>query len=688
MNLKTGILLIMILATNASAITLPVSEDTTWVNSKAADGSLKVEAACGGAKHIDCIGVRRGTPKTNIANGIWSAALLNFNYQALPADTAGADVVRATLWIMPEKVTYPGFIYVCAFTGTSWTENIVGYNTPFSVSDPEGSLWVDKTTVNQWQVVDVTQVVQDWLDNTLRNYGFALVPATGTSVTTGSTMSTGTGSIVSVQFASREVGYDSAYLEVVLAGDGAQGSQGPAGTPADNNVIESTLASDQTFLNNVGTALSQNSALGNSTANSLLNSSTFQASLVMNLANNGTFLSNVKGLSTESLPALESDLEATPSFIAQVGTQVSGTVSATLESDTTFALNLSAALASNNTFQINLCNDLSTNTAFVNAARGPQGPAGSAAPSTPQVATGNYGAVNLSFTKFSYNVQNTVQSMCSDGAGIVWAVCQEADLSYSIRKFQGSQELKSGTNAWVSGLRATAPIYCTGDKIWAAEFIDDAGTGAIFVYDAATGAQLQSIQLPSAVATRAAQRISCDGQAVYVLTHATVTKFNVGTLAVSGSFSSVGFDPTLPLAYASDMTSDGSYLWIGCGTATFKTDTSGTVLASYPFVGMNYTYDGTYIWATIGIEGTVRKMSLDGTTNETIYPFSGNGITTALVGDGPTMWVLDSLGAAQINPSDNTIIATIAPGIATISTPACYDGQHKWAMVNGALTRL
>ncbi len=164
------------------------------------------------------------TPKSNY--GAWpqlavtqgSTAFLQFNLAGLPAN---ATVSKATLRLYVDAVTGTGSFDIFEIN-TPWSETALNFtNAPAPGPSATGSkpTTVTKTSLNQFVLVDVTSLVQQWMSGTLANNGIAL------SLTS---------SAGGFSFDSKESPLTShePELEITLATagpQGPQGIQGPAG---------------------------------------------------------------------------------------------------------------------------------------------------------------------------------------------------------------------------------------------------------------------------------------------------------------------------------------------------------------------------------------------------------------------------------------------------------------------------
>ena len=143
-------------------------------------------------------------------------AFLKFDLSTLPAGTVGGDVLKATLRLRVASVTTPGLFDVYTVRGP-WREHAVNASSAPRLGSAEiTGVPVGRAARSTFVTVDLTDVVQDWVDGTLPNHGIALVSnAAG----------------IAVAFDSKEAGY-APQLEITLRGiPGPPGPAGPAGPP-------------------------------------------------------------------------------------------------------------------------------------------------------------------------------------------------------------------------------------------------------------------------------------------------------------------------------------------------------------------------------------------------------------------------------------------------------------------------
>src|SRR5262245_44105769 len=145
-------------------------------------------------------------------------AYVRFDLTTLPAGTRGPDVARAVLRLWVAKVTRGGMFDVHSVRG-GWSESsLTAANAPGRGRDELIGIPISLQDRNRFVLVDVTELVQEWLDRTLENNGLVLKPnAAG----------------VSAEFDSKENAATShePQLEITLRATGASGPPGPPGPP-------------------------------------------------------------------------------------------------------------------------------------------------------------------------------------------------------------------------------------------------------------------------------------------------------------------------------------------------------------------------------------------------------------------------------------------------------------------------
>lgn len=185
------LLMVFFIPISVQAITLPVTDDAYLAPTSA--GNL-----------------------TTIDVSSSTTGLLRFGVSStLPAITA-SDVVKATLFLYTNSVKATGKLSISPIT-SGWLEATVTTGTAPFIGLPV--VTTNTFLKNEYLVVNVTSLVQDWITNPAANFGLALRPDATTPT-------------ASVSFDSKEATTTShpAFIEVVLRGPvGPQGATGPAG---------------------------------------------------------------------------------------------------------------------------------------------------------------------------------------------------------------------------------------------------------------------------------------------------------------------------------------------------------------------------------------------------------------------------------------------------------------------------
>jgi hypothetical protein len=146
--------------------------------------------------------------------------LLQFDTRfALPPNAVAQQLTRATLSVFVSNVITPGTVNVLAVNGNWGETTVTGLNAPPQINAPDtnkpyASARID--SVKTWVSFDVTELVRDWLDGTLPNFGLALVPADERTY---------------VAFCSKEPGNFRVPPQLELVYGAAAGPAGPQGSP-------------------------------------------------------------------------------------------------------------------------------------------------------------------------------------------------------------------------------------------------------------------------------------------------------------------------------------------------------------------------------------------------------------------------------------------------------------------------
>ncbi len=113
---------------------------------------------------------------SNLQVGNGGTALLQFDTAALPAGLTGSQIAKATLTVYVNRVVTGGLVSVAPVT-SAWTEAAVTFGT----APTQGSTVASFTPAQagQYITVDVTALVQGWVNGTTPNNGIALTSTAG-----------------------------------------------------------------------------------------------------------------------------------------------------------------------------------------------------------------------------------------------------------------------------------------------------------------------------------------------------------------------------------------------------------------------------------------------------------------------------------------------------------------------------
>jgi len=167
--------------------------------------------------------VSSATPKTNYGTSpilivqTGATTFIQFKLSELPA---GASVGKAALRLYVDAVAKGGSFDVFPVNAT-WSENVLTYNTPppplGASATGNNPIAITNSSLNQFFLIDITPLVQGWVNGTIPNNGVALALTTSNG---------------SFSFDSKEslLTANGPQLEIVLNGPaGPQGTPGPAG---------------------------------------------------------------------------------------------------------------------------------------------------------------------------------------------------------------------------------------------------------------------------------------------------------------------------------------------------------------------------------------------------------------------------------------------------------------------------
>jgi hypothetical protein len=160
MKLRPSFIIGLALLGSLSAVTLPVSEDSSSA-AKAGGGQAKLTAAAGTAKTLPISSTR--------------SAFLRFEAGSLAGDFPAEQVDRALLMIYFSKVTRAGAIRLNAVSG-DWTEAPAAIVPAPGVSvTPIATIPAESAIGSQFAIVDVTSQVRAWMEDPSSDNGLALV---------------------------------------------------------------------------------------------------------------------------------------------------------------------------------------------------------------------------------------------------------------------------------------------------------------------------------------------------------------------------------------------------------------------------------------------------------------------------------------------------------------------------------
>jgi len=118
-----------------------------------------------------------GLSNLYVASG--QTALLQFDLSSLPAGTTAAQIGKASLKLYVNRINTSGSVNVLPVT-SAWSEPTVTYNTIPTFGSAISSF--TPTTAQQFVIIDVTSLVQNWVTTPSVNYGIALTSTAGNIV--------------------------------------------------------------------------------------------------------------------------------------------------------------------------------------------------------------------------------------------------------------------------------------------------------------------------------------------------------------------------------------------------------------------------------------------------------------------------------------------------------------------------
>ena len=108
--------------------------------------------------------------------GIYGIGYIKFDLSTLPPGTTGTDVTKAVAWIYANVVTGTGSIDVYNVT-QEWSQaTLLGTDILTVEHTPLANVSITKANIKTYIPIDITSLVQGWLNGTIPNDGIALYP--------------------------------------------------------------------------------------------------------------------------------------------------------------------------------------------------------------------------------------------------------------------------------------------------------------------------------------------------------------------------------------------------------------------------------------------------------------------------------------------------------------------------------
>lgn len=150
----------------------------------------------------------------NVGSGGVRHGFVKFDLGTLPAGITGNEVAKASLRLFVRDVADAGSIDIHVVLGP-WNEATITAASSPPISAPFATIPISTGDINSFVIIDITPLVQDWVDGVTPNNGIAILPNTADNVR--------------LTLDSKENTMTSHPIEIDVALTGPTGPQGPEG---------------------------------------------------------------------------------------------------------------------------------------------------------------------------------------------------------------------------------------------------------------------------------------------------------------------------------------------------------------------------------------------------------------------------------------------------------------------------
>ena len=535
--------------------------------------------------------VSSATPKVNYGSGIsvvvgpGTTGYIQFNLSSFPAN---ATISKATLRLYVDAVGKAGSFDVYELN-SGWSENGLTYNTtpsPLRGASATGSrpIAITAASMNQFLLIDITELAQGWLNGSVPNHGIAIVlttPAGAFSFDSKESLLTANGP----------------ELEIALESQGQQGPQGIQGPPG----MQGVPGAD-------GTPGTQGPAGKDGTGFNFRNIFDSSATYAVNdvvTYNGSTYVATVTNHG-ENTP----DISPKWNLMAQAG--AAGAPGPAGQQGPTGAMGVQGSPGP-------------PGVPGTPGLVGPQGPTGATGVQGPQGPGGGLKeqkAALLQWYRQDFATGTSPSAIAFDGANI-W-VTNENDNTVS--KIRASDGATLGTFA--TGSRP-AGVAFDGADVW----VTNSHGNTASKFRASDGESLGTF--PTGLKPVG---VAFDGASIWVTNQQdnTVSKLRASDGANLGIFPT-GFEP-IAVAF------DGANIWVaneGANSVSKLQASDGASLGTFPTGSGPFAvaFDGANVWVTNEADNTVSKLRASdgaslGTFPTEVFPSGG-------AFDGANIWVIN-----------------------------------------------